>query len=159
MKNIAAKEVIELIGAVAVLIGLVFVGLELRQNTAAMEAATLQNQSDASTDFLLLVASDAELSRIWQDSTDDPGKMSELDALRFFLVSRARWIRMQNAYFQWSRGTLNDDGWSFYEGLICKPGTAGPMQFVRGWEDHRVALAPNFVAFVESCWVELKQSK
>jgi hypothetical protein len=63
------RGLLELAGAGAVLLGLVFVGLELRQNTEAVETASLQNQTDASTDFLLLIASDIELARIWHDAS------------------------------------------------------------------------------------------
>ena len=87
-------------GAGAVLLGLVFVGLELKQNTEAVEAASLQNQTDASTDYLLLIASDIELARIWLDASTDPSQLSEIDLVRYFLISRARWLRMQNAYLQ-----------------------------------------------------------
>ena len=155
MKNIKMGDILELVGAVAVLIGLVFVGLELRQNTAAMEAATLQNQTDASTGFLLLIASDPELSRIWLDSMDDSVEMNELDTLRFFWISRARWLRMQNAYLQWQRGSLNDEDWAFYHGIICTPGTTGPVRLPQSWNGHRAALSPAFVEYVERCWSEL----
>lgn len=155
VNNFRLRDLLELVGAAAVLIGLVFVGLELRQNTAAMEAATLQNQTDGSTGFLLLIASDPELTRIWRDSIDDTVEMNELDFLRFFLVSRARWLRMQNAYLQWQRGTLNDEDWAFYHGLICTPGTTGPKRFSQSWGGHRVALSPRFVEYVEKCWSEL----
>ena len=67
------RGVLELIGSGAVLLGLIFVGLELRQNTAAVEAASLQSQTDASTEFLTLVASDGELARIWIEAPRDPG--------------------------------------------------------------------------------------
>jgi len=155
VNNIKLRDFIELAGAAAVLIGLVFVGLELRQNTAAMEAATLQNQTDASTEFLLLIASDPELTRIWRDSSDGTVEMNELDTVRFFLVSRARWLRMQNAYLQWQRGTLNDEDWAFYDGIICTAGTTGPVRFSRSWGGHRVALSPKFVEYVEKCWSKL----
>ena len=92
------RSLLDLAGAGAVLIGLVLVGLQLRQNTAAVEAASLQNQTDASTDYLLLVASDSELSRIWPDAPTNPGQLSEIDSVRYFLISRAPWLRMQNAY-------------------------------------------------------------
>ena len=61
-KNV--KSIIELIGAVAVLIGLVFVGLELRQNTVAVQAATFQGMTDTSSNFLLTVALASYAKRI-----------------------------------------------------------------------------------------------
>lgn len=152
MKSKNLRGLLDLAGAAAVLIGLVFVGLELRQNTEAVEAASLQNQTDASTEFLLLIASDVELARIWLESSKDPNQLSEIDSVRYFLLSRTRWLRMQNAYLQWRRGTLNDDDWSFYENLICKANNDGVVRFMPTWDEHQFALRENFVEFVENCW-------
>jgi hypothetical protein len=90
METEKLRGLLELAGAGAVLLGLVFVGLELRQNTEAVEAASLQYQTDASTDYLLLIASDIELARIWLDASTDPSQLSEIDSLRYFFLIRAR---------------------------------------------------------------------
>ncbi|MDH4108184.1 MAG: hypothetical protein OEW35_07690 [Gammaproteobacteria bacterium] len=50
-----------------------FVGFEFRQNTAAALAATLQNI----TDYLLLLAAEPELNRIWRIGNNHPASMSE----------------------------------------------------------------------------------
>jgi len=70
--NDKVKTLVELGGAGAVLLGLIFVCLELRQNTAAVEAAALQELTDASTDYLLALAGNAELTRIWFIGSTDP---------------------------------------------------------------------------------------
>lgn len=152
MKAKKLRGLLDLAGGGAVLIGLVFVGLELRQNTEAVEAASLQSQTDASTEFLLLIASDDELARIWLGASNDPDQLSEIDSLRFFFISRARWLRMQNAYLQWRRGTLIDEDWLIYDGLICKAGTGGAIRFQATWDEHQIALTPSFVDFVDNCW-------
>ena len=154
MKFDRLKPILELVGSGAVLIGLIFVGLELRQNTAAVQAASLQNQTDASTDFLTLVASDADLARIWVEGQNNPGSLNEADAFRYFLLTRARWLRMQNAFLQWRRGMLTDDDWILYEGLICDPAATAGRGPVSTWSEHRPALADDFVAFVDECLTE-----
>jgi hypothetical protein len=141
------RGLLDLAGGAAVLIGLIFVGLELRQNTEAIEAASLQSQADASTEFLLLIASDNELSRIWFESSKSPNELSEFDSYRYFIVGRARWVRMQTAYLQWRRGALGDEDWLVFHGRIC-----GEGRFKATWEDHRTAMLDEFVEFVESCW-------
>lgn len=148
------KVMLELLGSVAVLVGLIFVGLELRQNTAAVEAASLQNQTDSSTNFLMLVASDPDLARLWMAGSNNPGKLDEIDTFRFLLLARGRWLRMQNAFLQWRRGMLTDEDWALYEGLVCEPETTRGIQFQSTWNDHRKALVESFVDFVEACWAE-----
>jgi hypothetical protein len=73
------KNVLETAGAYAVLLGLVFVGFELRQNTAAVQAATIQELTHASSDFLVDVGSDPEAH--WRS------EVSIAPAFRAFLES------------------------------------------------------------------------
>lgn len=158
MKTDSLKGILELVGSGAVLVGLIFVGLELRQNTQALEAASLQNQTDASTNFLTLVASDGELARIWLEATADSSQLNEVDSFRYFMLARARWLRMQNAFLQWKRGMLTDDDWGFYEGLVCNLETNGAIQFETTWSAHRSALVGGFVEFVDDCWARPRRN-
>ncbi len=148
-----SKVSIELISAGAILIGLIFVGFELKQNTEAVEAATLQGITDASQDYLLLMAADPELGRIWRAANDDPHALSETDATRYFFLLRAQWQRYQNAYLQWQRGTMSDKDWTLYEKFICDPSGSTTAQSKRLlWSEHRASLLVDFVEFVETCW-------
>ena len=156
MQTERLRGFLDLAGGLAVLVGLIFVGLELSQNTAAVEAASLQNQTDASTDYLLLIASDEELARIWLEAESDPGQLSEIDSLRYFLMSRARWLRMQNAYQQWRRGALTDADWSYYSTIICRLNDSGNARFKNTWDEHRIELVEEFVGYVEQCWSRSK---
>ncbi len=153
-RSAKSRGLIELAGAGAVLMGLVFVGFELRQNTSAVEAATLQNLTDSSQEYLLFIASDVELHRIWRKAAIDPSELTVSEADRIHLLFRAQWIRYQDAFLQWRRGTLNDEDWRFYEGFVCrKVGDAGDADYrVATWEKHKPVLAERFVEFVESCW-------
>lgn len=147
------KLLVESSGAVAVLLGLLFVGLELRQNTEAVEAATFQSLTDASNDFIMAIAGDGELSDIYFRGLSDPNKLDEAEAQRFFMVLRSFWVRMQNVYSQWQRGTLSDEDWKLYEAVICGDlsedvDSGTQMTF----DDHRSILSAEFQQFVDTCW-------
>lgn len=153
------KAIVELLGAAAVLLGLIFVGLELRQNTAAVEAATLQNLTDASVDWVVRIVEDPELTRIFMSPPEERDKLTAVEAQRLHLLMRAQWLRFQNAYLQWQRGTLSDEDWSLYEGFVCTvQNDAAENQAASGWrvvtwEEHKEVLLKPFVEFVESCRV------
>jgi len=137
------RNLIELLGAGAILMGLIFVGLELRQNTAAMQAATIQGLADSSQEHLLLLASDPELLEIQQKAVTDPDQLSETEARQNFLLERARWFRSYVAFQQFRRGTLGEEDWEPYERLICR---RAPSQ----WQEHISVFSIQFVEFVES---------
>jgi len=98
----------EVVGALSVVLGLLFVGMELRANTQAVKAGTFQSLTDVSNDFLVTVAGDPELSRIYTAGRSDSSALSPADSARFYLLSRAYWVRMQNVHSQFERGTLSD---------------------------------------------------
>ena len=108
-KNRQVKAVIELAGAIAVLIGLVFVGLELRQNTVAVQSATFQGMTNTSSDFLVAVASEPELRRVWAAALNSPNDLSSEDRQIFAFLQQSLTLRMQNAFRQWQTGTLSDE--------------------------------------------------
>lgn len=155
--KLEVKSIVELIGAAAVLIGLIFVGLELRQNTAAVEAATLQNLTDASVDWIVRIVEDPELTRIFMSPPGARDSLTAVEAQRLHLLIRAQWLRFQNAYLQWQRGTLSDEDWSLYEGFVCTvDNVAAENQTASGWrvvtwDEHREILLTPFVEFVERC--------
>lgn len=151
MKRETLKLLVEAGSAATVLLGLVFVGLELRQNTEAVEAATFQGLTDASSNYLLTIASDPELTRIFAAGSADPSALSEPDAARFFLVSRSYWVRMQNVYSQWRRGTLTADDWQLYEAVICASGSDLSRGTAATYGLHRDILTPAFREFIENC--------
>jgi len=145
------RLVVETSGAIAVLMGLVFVGLELRQNTHAVEAATFQSLTDASNDFIMTIASDAELNRIYTSGLADASSLNSDEYQRFYMTLRSFWVRMQNVYSQWQRGTLSDDDWRLYQAVICidQNDQAGMKAT---FDEHRMILSDEFQQFVDLCW-------
>ena len=147
------KAVIEIGGAIAVLVGLIFVGVELRQNTAAVEAATFQSLTDASSDWLMTIASNPELQRAWTIGTIDPEQLDAADSTRYFLVTRSFWVRMQNVFSQWERGTLGDDDWHFYDEILCGPigGTGLSNGNIATFDQHKNVLSDRFLQYLDDC--------
>ncbi len=137
------KTILEMTGLVAVVLGLLFVGIEVRQNTAAMQAATLQGLNDSSQEYLLSVASNPKLIEIQQRAVAEPDSLNDVEAQQYFLLERTRWLRSQNAFHQYQRGTLSEDDWVTFENVICRR-----ERF--SWQSHKPAVAPRFAEFVES---------
>ena len=163
LANISVKPLVELAGAIAVFLGLVFVGLELRQNTAAVEASTLQSLTDASVDYVTLLATDADLNQIWRKASSGLDQLTEEESDRLQFLIRGQWLRFQNAFLHWQRGTLGDEDWALYEGFICRVETPGG-EVNRGsdnirvttWDAHKPVLLDTFVEFVETCRADYK---
>ena len=142
------KTFLEASGGIAVLIGLIFVGLELRQNTAAVQASTFQDLSHTSAEFLVEIASDPENRRVYSIGRNNPGLLSEEERSHYYFLMQAFWLRMQNAFMQWERGTLTDEDWLVYQAITCQ------MANQPGPEEHwrtQLGTTDAYRAFLESC--------
>ena len=60
----SGKAIRETLGFLTVVASMAFVGLEIRQNTAAQRAETRQGLADASREFTLTIATDTEARRV-----------------------------------------------------------------------------------------------
>ena len=116
LQRSSIKDLAEVVGTVAVVLGLVFVGVELRNNTAAVRAATFQSLTDISNDYIMQIASDPELARI-QGAARSGGlaALTPADSTRYEQIERAFWVRCRTCFLstpeaRWLRKTSSSIG-------------------------------------------------
>ena len=149
------KDTAEIIGIAAIVASLAFVGMELRQNTAAVQSSNLQSATDGSQEYLLLLASNPELSDLYDRAAADWDSLTAAEKRQVFYLQRAVWLRIQNAYIQWSGGTMSDEGWQVYR-AICTPvdpdiDIAATIRTLT-WDQHKGVLTDEFASYIEACW-------
>lgn len=141
----------EIIGAVVIVISLVYVGQELKENTAAIQASSLQSITNASSTSMLAVVDNGEFAEIRLRGDRDPSQLSESERLRYVLYQRQMWLHFQNIWTQWQLGVLNDDVWAGYERVIC--GDLVRTRAQKNWwrDTHAYALSADFSRLVDRC--------
>ncbi len=142
-------QLAEVVAAAAVVVSLVYVGRELRSNTAAIRAESIQGVADASAQILLTTASDSALSRIRQIGNRDVSLLSEAEAYRYGTLMRQVLLTFQNVYFQNELKVLEPRIWEGYRRVLCEFSSNPGVRDT--WELHRHALDPGFAEVVESC--------
>jgi hypothetical protein len=101
------RLILELVGAAAVLLGLIFVGLEIRQNTEAVRSSTIQEITRWSYDGNILMIEQPELREAWRNSCSDELTPDQGDLL-FNLYSGVLRVQL-NRYHQSRLGILDQD--------------------------------------------------
>jgi hypothetical protein len=102
------KDVAELVALVAVVGSLVVVVIELRQTQAALQAQTYQDRAFDSIAFNLALADlDIDAPLVSGDWRPDDLSPRELRTAR--RIMRAMMIDLDNEYFQYRRGFLDED--------------------------------------------------
>ena len=137
----------ELVAALGVILSMIFVGLELRQNTVAVRAAARNELAAGSRDWLMTLAESPELADalgLWltPDSELTPTQES---AARYAV--RAMLRSVENVFFQVRAGILTEEAlgsYGFRSGVLRGP------RFREFWQGERDAYDPEFVALLEA---------
>jgi len=84
-----------------VVISLIYVALQIRQNTSAVRAATAQSVHEHFASWYNLFAADATLSQIVVKELKDYGSLSETAKARFVACFVAFLSHGQTAFLKW----------------------------------------------------------
>jgi hypothetical protein len=111
-------QVGELIAAIAVVISLIFVGIQIRDNTIASKAATYQETVAYDMQLLLTVGSTPDVARVFFTFVGDPSSLDENEFLQGRSLFTASIRNFENLYVQHEAGMLSDEAWATREPLI-----------------------------------------
>lgn len=121
----AVGSIAELLGAVGVILSLVYLALQIRQNSTLLLQNTSIARANAAvtsasygSEFVCTLALDAEASRIWNLGSSDPGRLSEDELQRFDLLLIAQLIQMDVNLMLLKSGTLDREVHEIWERLL-----------------------------------------
>jgi len=150
MKKIDLNETIQTIANVCVVLGIVFLALEVRQNTQAVRSATVQALSEQTYETARLALENPEIreaifaARRNENLTED---QEEIMNLVFNASLRVR----QNRYLQDRLGILDED-------VSSELGAGGIYRmalFRDYWAEERDRYSPGFQDYVERVLIPL----
>lgn len=140
----------ELAGAVAVVVSLLYVGRQVQQNTKAAQSATRQQFNAGIHEWMMGVASDADLAALFakihfDEWTRQDATPTERIQIGYALAGYV--AQLQTAYFEARDGLML---WEELEGMY---GPGSPLMqrpyWTSVWPILRTAFDPEFVAWFE----------
>ena len=143
----AAGAIGEIVGALGVVVTLVYLATQIRNNTTAVNAATFQSNTEGWLGWYLGVAGpeapDAYAVAMIGRSDIDPVAFH-----RFYLLCRAQFLALENQYYQYRQGILDESAFLGYEPVTRSMVMAMPG--IRAWwQLSREGYGPEFVAYVD----------
>lgn len=137
----------QVIGAIAVVISLIYVAYQIRQNTSAVRAATAQSVHEHFANWYNSFACDPSLPQIALKGLKDYGSLADADKARFVATFMAFLSYSQNAFLKWRQGLLEPSLWLGWEqvimNLVCSPGGKGL------WKERSYLFGEEFRRHVE----------
>lgn len=132
----------EIIGTVGIVLSLVFVGIQVRDNTRATQAASFQAAAELDHQLLLTVGSDPDTSVAFSTYVRAPETLSGAQELqgRYFFGAVLR--TMENFYIQNHLGTLSPASWETRQHLFAY-----------------IAASPGYAAFLRTSTAQAMNGK
>jgi len=116
----------ELVAALATVATLVYVAIQIRANTNAVQSAAAQSVHEAFATWYRMIAADASLAKVAAGGLRDYSSLSEVDRSRFIATYMAFLSCSQDAFIKWREGSLSEELWMGWElvmmNLVNAPG-------------------------------------
>jgi hypothetical protein len=137
----------QIIGALAVVISLIYVAFQIRQNTNAIRSATAQTVHEHFANWYHLIAADAELAQIAANGLRDYALLSEKEKVRFVATFMSFLSYSQNAFLKWREGLLKPALWLGWEQVMMNLfGAPGGKAL---WKERSYLFGEEFRRYIE----------
>lgn len=138
----------EIISATAVVISLVYVGLQIRHSTLESEADIQAELLTYTTQRRYLIIESSDLSSLLEKGYADPDRLSPAEMLRFQNYVELIYVAWERAYMTYDAGVLSQElfnGWNTWFISVAKRDPAFIWPMVRDSQD----WSPDFVQHVD----------
>lgn len=144
----ALGAVAEMLGAIGVVVTLIYLSKQVRANTSSIRRATTHDALESIAEFNQFVASDPALVDLFWRGTGDPDDLTDAEWRRFVSLASTLIRRFELLYLDHRGGALPDAIWSAQEANLrtwmARPGAQ------RWFESFGAHVHPGFRALVSA---------
>lgn len=127
---------------------LIFVGFQMRQNSAGLRQTAVQGHISEFQNIFSSLCDSGEMARIWYEGFEAPEKLEGPDLLRFYVQGNKFMRTYQGMHWQWKQGGLDDALFASMTALLKDLAVAPGWQFL--WRNRRHQYDPDFQKFMDA---------
>lgn len=147
----------EFVGGIAVIASIIYLAVQIRQNTRSVKSSTLATNTSNWSSMLVNLASD-DKSEAYLSGITGREDISAKHLLQFVQIARAMFVSFEAQHYQYLSGAMDRDIYLGYERacrdqLLVYPG----FQFV--WKITRAGFSPAFTKVVDKLISEIKDEE
>src|SRR5205809_7619021 len=124
----AVSAVSQLVGSIAVVFSVLYLGIQVHRSTRVARLATQDAAATALRDVTKPLMENAELERIWRVGLEDLSALSVEDRARFFHATYQFLKAFETIHFHYVYGLMDGQLWDGWHGLlrhyVAAPGIA-----------------------------------
>jgi len=143
----------ELVGALAVLVTLVYLSMQIRQNTKSVQAAAVDSANNQVSRCREVIFADADVANLFRRGNQDPASLSEDDAIRYRLLIHNIMLALSNSITQASVSGLSESMTKAESPILNRVlGTTGGRWF---WDTYRYDFEGSFRGTVDELYLDI----
>ena len=145
LSNLAS--IAEIIGAFAVVISLIYVGVQVNDSAVAVRSASANDAVSAVQNWYQQIGSDQQTSELFYEALMSEEALSNQEEFQFLMMFHAVFLALQNSYLLAQEGTLDVE---LREGLtsviLAVKDTPGMRRY---WRQRKSYLHPGYADYVD----------
>ena len=124
----------EFVGGLAVVVSLLYLAVQIRQNSKTVRVAAYQSLNDMNTRVLLAMAEGPPAAETFTKGLPDIGSLSPAEFFQFQTLVSSMFMGFQTTYYQHRDGLLSDEQWRRHRGVmrwwLTHPGVQSTLRFL-----------------------------
>lgn len=133
----------ELLAAVATIIALIYLALQIRQSNTLLQHERIRGVQDDADRWRSYVISDKELAKVYREGLRSPDSLDQDDQFRFLMLQDQLFFGWQYNFF--SEAGIEMTASRFIANTLSQPGGRAY------WKSRKTMFEQPFVDFVDSC--------
>ena len=147
MKKLDLGQTITVLANVGVIAGIVFLAVELRQNTRIGQAQSRAQIASDATDYMQRRAENPQLEEIMIRANDGE-ELSRLEQQQLFFLLRSIFRRWENTHYQYRQGLYSEE--EFAGNAEAWRSSLSNRAYQRHWEQNRDSFSRPFASEIDS---------
>jgi hypothetical protein len=137
----------EFLGALGVIISLIYLAVQIRQNTRSLRASTQQAVLDTQSNFSMLLLHNDNVARVFRVGIEDLGELSDDERIQLDTLLITAFRIFQNLYLQHESSMIEEELWDGYRrNMLWYMRRPGVLDW---WKSRKGLYSPAFVAFLQ----------
>ena len=143
-----AYYIAEIVGVLSIVMSLVYVAMQIRQNTTAIRSGTAQAVHQSWGSIYGMMSTEKELLHIILKGVPGLDALTNEEKAQFMSFWHHTNLIWQNAYYQFKTGTLEDKLWHSMERTLMNNHKSN-VGYQDYWEQRKSLFSDDYVKYVE----------
>ncbi len=140
-------NIAEVFGMLVVAITLIFLTVQMRQNTRAVRMNTIHGISESSRAQYALVGGSEQVAAVYRTGMISPQELKNVARVQFYALMHNQVRGYEDAFYQQEEGALDARYWAGMHGQMIN--TSSQPGFTEYWNDRRGWYSESFQRHVE----------